>query len=96
MNLKFIWLKFTQLSEYCRWKWKCSYGIERTFWHNAQLPISIYSSAPLSTGNMFHDLPWLRETENDTERYILLDIRVTDINTLKFNLLKPTGYGMHQ
>jgi hypothetical protein len=43
-----------------------------------------YSSAPVSTGNMFQDLPQLRETADNTERYILRDIRLTNINTVKF------------
>jgi hypothetical protein len=30
----------------------------------------IYSSAPVSTGNTFQDLPRLRETADNTERYI--------------------------
>jgi hypothetical protein len=29
-----------------------------------------YSSAPISTGNTFQDLPWLSETADNTERYI--------------------------
>jgi hypothetical protein len=29
-----------------------------------------YSSAPISTGNTFQDLPRLRETADNTERYI--------------------------
>jgi hypothetical protein len=29
-----------------------------------------YSSAPVSTGNTFQDLPRLRETADNTERYI--------------------------
>jgi hypothetical protein len=30
----------------------------------------IYSSAAVSTGNMFQDLPWLCETADNTEHYI--------------------------
>jgi hypothetical protein len=44
-----------------------------------------YSSAPVSTGNTFQDLPRLRETPDNTESYIYRDIRVTNINTAKFN-----------
>jgi hypothetical protein len=44
----------------------------------------MYSSSPVSAGNAFQDLPRLRETADYTERYIC-DIRVTYINTLKFN-----------
>jgi hypothetical protein len=29
-----------------------------------------YSSAPLSEGNKFQDLPWLRETVDNTDCYI--------------------------
>jgi hypothetical protein len=29
-----------------------------------------YSCAPVSTGNMFQDLPRLRETADKTERYV--------------------------
>jgi hypothetical protein len=32
--------------------------------------IPIYSSAPVSTGNTFQDLPRLREIADNTERYI--------------------------
>jgi hypothetical protein len=32
--------------------------------------IDIYSSAPVSTSNTFQDLPRLRETTDNTERYI--------------------------
>ena len=35
-----------------------------------KLPILHYSSAPVSTGNTFQDLPRLRETADNTERYI--------------------------
>jgi hypothetical protein len=28
-----------------------------------------YSSAPVSMGNTFQDLPWLRKTTDNTERY---------------------------
>jgi hypothetical protein len=46
---------------------------------------SKYSSAPVSTGNTFQDLPRLRETVDNTESYIEPDFRVTYINTVKFN-----------
>jgi hypothetical protein len=36
-----------------------------------------YSSAIVSTGNTFQDLPRLHETADNTESYILRDIRVT-------------------
>jgi hypothetical protein len=39
---------------------------------------------PVSTGNTFQDLPLLRETADNTERYIVGSIRVTNINTVKF------------
>jgi len=39
----------------------------------------------VSTGNMFQDLPRLRGTADNTERYIQGEIRVTYINTVKFN-----------
>jgi hypothetical protein len=44
-------------------------------------------SAPVSTGNTFQGILCLRETANNTERYIYRDIRVTYIrvNTVKFN-----------
>jgi hypothetical protein len=32
--------------------------------------VNIYSSAPVSTGNTFQDLPRLRETAVNNERYI--------------------------
>jgi hypothetical protein len=34
---------------------------------------------------MFQDLPRLRETADNTERYIQRDIRVTNINTVQIN-----------
>jgi len=40
---------------------------------------------PVSKGNTFQDLPWLREIADNIERYIQRDIRVTYINTVKFN-----------
>jgi hypothetical protein len=39
-----------------------------------------YSSAPISMGNTFQDLPQLRETMDKH------DTRVTYVNTVKFNL----------
>jgi hypothetical protein len=36
----------------------------------------MYRCSPVSTGNMFQDLPRLRETADNTERYIWRDIRV--------------------
>jgi hypothetical protein len=45
----------------------------------------IYSNAPVSTGNTFQDLPRLRETADNTERYKQHDIRITNINAVKFN-----------
>jgi hypothetical protein len=51
----------------------------------ADTEIPAYSSAPVSTCNTFQDLPRLRETADNTERYIKRDIRVTYINTVKFN-----------
>jgi len=30
----------------------------------------LYRQAPVSAGNMFQDLPWLRETADNTEDYI--------------------------
>jgi hypothetical protein len=44
-----------------------------------------YSRAPVSMCNTFQDLPRLCETAYNTERYIKRDIRVTYINTVKFN-----------
>jgi hypothetical protein len=44
-----------------------------------------YSSAPVATGSTFQDLPRLRKTAGNTERYIQRDIRVTYTNTVKFN-----------
>jgi hypothetical protein len=38
----------------------------------------MYSSAPVSNVNTFQDLPRLRETTDNTERYIQRDIRVTN------------------
>jgi hypothetical protein len=45
----------------------------------------LYSSARVSKGNTFQHLPQLRETADNTERYIQRDIRVACINTVKFN-----------
>jgi hypothetical protein len=45
----------------------------------------IYRCAPVSTVNTFQDLPRLSEIADNTERYIQRDIRVTNINTIKFN-----------
>jgi hypothetical protein len=44
-----------------------------------------YRCAPAPIGNMFQDLPRLRETADNTERYIFHDICVTYINMVKFN-----------
>jgi hypothetical protein len=33
-----------------------------------------YSSAPVSTGNTFQDLPRLRETADNTERYTVYNL----------------------
>jgi hypothetical protein len=44
-----------------------------------------YNSAPISASNTFQDLPQLRETADNTKHYICRDIRVTYINTVKFN-----------
>jgi len=41
------------------------------------------SSAPVSTGNTFQDLPQLCETADNTERYIQYDICVTYIKKLR-------------
>jgi hypothetical protein len=38
--------------------------LERSFWKKE------YTCAPESTGNTFEDLPRLRETADNTERYI--------------------------
>jgi hypothetical protein len=46
---------------------------------------AVYSIASVFTGNTFQYLPRLNETADNTERYILRDIRVTYINTVKFN-----------
>jgi hypothetical protein len=43
-----------------------------------------YRCGPVSTGNTFQDLPRLRETADNTERYIQRNIRETNINTVKF------------
>jgi hypothetical protein len=42
-----------------------------------------YCSAPVFAGNTFQDLPLLRETADNTERYMLCDILVTYINMVK-------------
>jgi hypothetical protein len=47
--------------------------------------VCIHSSATVSTGNAFQNPPPLRETVDNTERYIYRDIRVRDINTVMFN-----------
>ena len=51
--------------------------------------IYIYRWTAVSAGNTFQDLPRLRKTADNTECYIynvpLRDIRVTCINTVKFN-----------
>jgi hypothetical protein len=49
------------------------------------LHLQNYSSAPVSAGNTFRDLPRLRETADDTEHYISRDIHVTYMNMVKFN-----------
>jgi hypothetical protein len=42
-------------------------GVERLMaWKGKPFPL--YSSAPVLTGNTFHDLPRLRETVDNTER----------------------------
>jgi hypothetical protein len=43
------------------------------------------SSAPVSTGDMFQDLPQLCEPADNTECYTQHDICVTYINTVTFN-----------
>jgi hypothetical protein len=45
----------------------------------------MYSSAPLSTGYTFQDVPRLRETADNTKSHIERDTRVTYINMIKFN-----------
>jgi hypothetical protein len=50
-------------------------------WEIKALINYMYSSAPVSTGNTLQDLPRLCETADNTER----DIRVTYVNTVKFN-----------
>jgi hypothetical protein len=47
--------------------------------------VSKYNSSTVFTGNRFQDVPRLRETANNTERYISRDICATYINTVKFN-----------
>jgi hypothetical protein len=47
--------------------------------------ITIYSSAPVSTGDTFQDLPQLCVTADNTERYIQRDSRVTYVSTENFN-----------
>jgi hypothetical protein len=62
-------------------RWQMFQGDERTRWvymNNSYqffipvciVSIGIYSSAPVSTGNTFQDLPQLRETEDNIESYI--------------------------
>jgi hypothetical protein len=49
-----------------------------------ELLYSLYRCDPRIAGNTFQDLLRLRETADNTERYIERDIRVTNINTVKF------------
>jgi hypothetical protein len=51
--------------------------------HTTSMHKTIYMCAPISAGNMFHDLLQSHETADNTECYIY-DICVTNINTLKF------------
>jgi hypothetical protein len=44
-----------------------------------------YRYAAVFTGNTYQDLPRLREIADKSENYIQCDIRVTNINTVKFN-----------
>jgi hypothetical protein len=62
----------------------CSQSLNQ-YHFSASVTIHTYSSAPVSTGNTSQDLLRLCETADDTERYIYHDIRVTNINTAKFN-----------
>jgi hypothetical protein len=59
----------------------------RTTKRNPKTRINVrakYRRTVVSADNMFQDLPQLRETTDNTERYIR-DIRVTYINTVQFN-----------
>jgi hypothetical protein len=54
-------------------------------WRILIIWFTLYRCAPISTDNTFQDLLQLRETVDNTERYIQHDIRVTNINVVKFN-----------
>jgi hypothetical protein len=56
---------------------------------------SKYSCDAVFTDNTFQELPWLRETADNTDRYIYRDIRVTNINTVKFNDKKGLSEHKH-
>jgi hypothetical protein len=51
-----------------------------------------YSSAPVSTCNTLQNLPRLRETVDNTERYIFV---LTYINTIKFYKLRTVRHYQH-
>jgi hypothetical protein len=46
---------------------ECFYFVNLVF---GLFDFHLYSSAPISTGNTFQDLPWLHETADNTECYI--------------------------
>lgn len=46
---------------------------------------AVYSSAPLSTGDMFQDPQWLPETSDSTESYIYY-VLFLYISRIRFNL----------
>jgi hypothetical protein len=47
--------------------------------------INKYRCATVSMNNTFQDLLRLRETTDNTERYIYHDIHVTNLNTVKLD-----------
>jgi hypothetical protein len=47
--------------------------------------LCLYSIAPVCVGNTFKDLPQLHETADNPGRCIKRDIRLTYLNTVKFN-----------
>jgi hypothetical protein len=46
------------------------YCTKPELWRGLLAKFNVYSSPPVSTGNTFQDLPQLRETTDNTERYI--------------------------
>jgi len=69
------------------WKdlWRCNVYANLSMTAEGRVTHRHYRRTPISAGNTFQDLPRLRETTDNTERYIYSDIHVTNINRVKFN-----------